>query len=88
MKRTLLAFCLCLVTGLAIAGEAASANVYDAPPLCPKAAAKAAAPTPVVEAGSPVAAPAPAARVRGGGGPTTTKLTSPRWHSLLPGMFR
>ena len=89
MKRTLLALCLCLVTGLAIAGEAASANGYEAPPLCPKAAAKAATPTPVVEAGTPVVAtPAPVARVRGGGGPTATKLTSPRWHSLLPGMFR
>lgn len=89
MKRTLLALCLCLVTGLAIAGEAASTNGYDSTPLCPKAAAKAAAPTPVVEAGtSVVASPAPVVRVRGGGGPTSARLTSPRWHSLLPGMFR
>ena len=89
MKRTLLALCLCLVAGLAIAGEAASGHGYDAPHLCPKAAAKAAAATPAVEAGTPVAAaPAPAVRARGGGGPTSTRLTSPRWHSLLPGMFR
>jgi hypothetical protein len=26
--------------------------------------------------------------VRGGGGTAPTRLTSPRWHSLLPGMFR
>ena len=86
MKRTLLALCLCLVTGLAIAGEAASRNGYDAPPLCPKAAAKAAASAPVV--GAPVAPAPAAARTRGGGGSTTTRLASPRWHSLLPGMFR
>jgi hypothetical protein len=85
MKRTLVALSLCLVSGLALAGEAASANAFDAPPLCPKAAAKAAAAAPV--AGT--ATPAPAAnRVRGGGGAPATRLTSPRWHSLLPGMFR
>lgn len=89
MKRTLLALCLSLVAGLAIAGEAASGHGYEAPPLCPKAAAKAAAASPVVEAGTPgAAAPTPVVRVRGGGGPTSTRLTSPRWHSLLPGMFR
>ena len=37
--------------------------------------------------------PAPAGtavtvRVRGGGGTAPTRLTSPRWHTLLPGMFR
>ena len=85
MNRTLVALCLCLVSGLALAGEAASSNAFDAPPLCPKAAAKAAAAAPV--AGT--AAPAPVAtRTRGGGGTAATRLTSPRWHSLLPGMFR
>jgi hypothetical protein len=88
MKRTLLALCLGLVSGLAFAGEAANSNGYDAPPLCPKAAAKAAVAAPVV--GAPVGqAPSAAARSRGGGGgATTTRLASPRWHSLLPGMFR
>ena len=85
MQRTLVALCLCLASGLALAGEAASSNAFDAPPLCPKAAAKVAAAAPV--AGTPVAAPA-ASRARGGGGAAATRLTSPRWHSLLPGMFR
>lgn len=87
MKRTLVALCLCLclVSGVALAGEAARGNAFDAPPLCPKAAAKAASTAPV--AGT--AAPAPSAsRTRGGGGTAATRLTSPRWHSLLPGMFR
>ena len=87
MKRTLLALCLSLVTGLAFAGEAASGNGYDAQPLCPKAAAKAAVAAPVV--GAPVAqAPTAATRARGGGGAAPTRLASPRWHSLLPGLFR
>ena len=85
MNRTLVALCLCLVSGLALAGEAASGNAFDAPPLCPKAAAKAAAAAPV--AGTPAPAPA-TTRTRGGGGAAATRLTSPRWHSLLPGMFR
>jgi hypothetical protein len=89
MKRPLLALCLSLVTGLAIAGEVSGGIGNDEAPLCPKAAAKAATQAPVADAGAPVAAsPAPAARVRGGGGTTSTRLTSPRWHSLLPGMFR
>lgn len=85
MKRTLLALCLCLVSGLVLAGEAARANAFDAPPLCPKAAARAVAAGPV--AGTPAPAPA-STRARGGGGTAATRLTSPRWHSLLPGMFR
>jgi hypothetical protein len=90
MKRTLLALCLSLVAGLAIAGEAAGSRAYDASPQCPKAAAKAAAAGSVAEAGTPApATPATTVRVRGGGGGTApTRLTSPRWHTLLPGMFR
>ena len=89
MKRTLLALCLSLAAGLAIAGEAAGNRAYDASPQCPKAAAKAAAAASVAEAGTPApAVPAVTVRVRGGGGTAPTRLTSPRWHSLLPGMFR
>ena len=85
MQRTLVALCLCLVSGLALAGEAARSNTFDAPPLCPKAAAKASAIAPT--AGTAVPAPT-TSRARGGGGAAATRLTSPRWHSLLPGMFR
>jgi hypothetical protein len=89
MKRTLLALCLSLVAGLAIAGEAAGGHAYQGPPQCPKAAAKAAAATPVADAGTPApAAPTAPVRARGGGGTASARLTSPRWHSLLPGMFR
>jgi hypothetical protein len=89
MKRTLLALCLSLVAGLAIAGEAAGSRAYDATPQCPKAAAKAAAASSGAEAGTAVPTPpAVTERVRGGGGTAPTRLTSPRWHSLLPGMFR
>jgi hypothetical protein len=85
MKRILLAICLGLVSGLAFAGSAA--NAYEAQPSCPKAAAKA----PVIARGSEnvgtTQAPPAAVRQRGGGG-TSTRLVSPRWHSLLPGMMR
>ncbi|MGH8029967.1 MAG: hypothetical protein ACREO3_08540 [Arenimonas sp.] len=88
MKRTLLALCLGLLAGQAFAGVAASGNGYDSPPLCPKAAAKTAGGAPVADAPAPHA-PATVVRARGGGGATAaTRLTSPRWHSLLPGMFR
>ena len=87
MKRSLLAISLSLFAGLAFAGE--SATAYDAQQECPRSATKARAGTPVAD---PVAAPAPtqaagSVRTRGGGG-ANTRLQSPRWHSLLPGMFR
>jgi hypothetical protein len=89
MKRTLLALCLSLAAGLAIAGEAAGGHAYQAPPQCPKATAKAAVAAPAPEAGtSTPPAPATPVRTRGGGGTASARLTSPRWHSLLPGMFR
>jgi hypothetical protein len=88
MKRSLLAISLCLFAGMAFAGE--SATAFDAQPECPRTAAKARAGTPVAD---PVVAPAPTQtapgiRSRGAGAAASTRLQSPRWHSLLPGMFR
>ena len=84
MKRILLAICLSLAASLAFAGQGAQG--VDPQPECPKAAAKAQASTPAVDAaGSGVVSTD--AKVRGGGG-SSTRLVSPRWHSLLPGMFR
>jgi hypothetical protein len=87
MKRSLLAISLSLFAGLAFAGE--STTAFDSQPECPRTAAKARAGTPVPD---PVVAPAPtqgagSVRSRGGGG-ASTRMQSPRWHSLLPGMFR
>ena len=91
MKRTLLALCLSLVAGLAFAGDVTRSNGYEAATLCPKAVPRSATASPVVDAATPAPAPTPAARARstgGGGGAMAPHLTSPRWHSLLPGMFR
>jgi hypothetical protein len=89
MKRMLLATCLCLFAGLAFAADSAG-TPYEAQPVCPKAAEKARAAN--VESDTAAVAPAPtpsAVRVRGGGGVSAAnKSMSPRWHSLLPGMFR
>ena len=87
MNRMLLAICLCLCAGLAFAADSAGTR-YESQPVCPKAAEKARAAN--VEADTAAVAPAPATnatRSRGGGS-SSSKLVSPRWHSLLPGMFR
>jgi hypothetical protein len=85
MNRTLLAICLCLFAGLAFAADNAG-TPYESQPVCPKAADKPRVAN--VEADTAAVAPATnAARVRGGGS-SSSKLVSPRWHSLLPGMFR
>lgn len=86
MNRILLAICLSLGVGTAFAGQPAG-TPYQPQPVCPKAAEKAAhADQDDDAAPAPAATPAPAAS-RGGGG-SNPRLTSPRWHSLLPGMFR
>jgi hypothetical protein len=90
MKRTLLALCLSLVAGLAFAGDVTRSSGEGAN-LCPKAVPRTAAAAPIIDAGTPVPAPTPAVRARatgGGGGALSTHMTSPRWHTLLPGMFR
>ena len=90
MNRTLLAVCLSLGAGLAFAAQPAGAP-YAPHPVCPKAAEKTHA---VAEddddADAPVAAApaAPAAHPTSGGGGSNSRLLSPRWHTLLPGMFR
>jgi hypothetical protein len=90
MKRILLAVCLSFVTGLAFAGE--GARGVDPQLGCPKAATKAQIATPAADAAgtaAPVAAtPNAKAAARGGSSTSTSRLASPRWHSLLPGMFR
>jgi hypothetical protein len=91
MNRTLLAICLSLGLGAAYAAEPAGNGEYGEP-ACPKAAAKAAvaaatAPSSSDGTSSTPATPAPA-RARSGSGGNPTRMASPRWHSLLPGMFR
>ena len=88
MNRILLAFCLCLGTsGLAMGATSASTN--DSPEQeCPRVTAKAAIAA-QANTSTTTSAPttaAPPAKARNGGG--TTRMVSPRWHSLLPGMFR
>jgi hypothetical protein len=87
MNRILLAVCLSLVTGIALAAAPVTDN--DAPDQeCPRVTAKAAI---AAQANTTQAAPAnastPPVRARNGGG-GATRMVSPRWHSLLPGMFR
>ena len=88
MKRTLLAIGLVLSAGVAHAGGIASRTGTSTE--CPN---KGAEKTPAVEveevANTASTSTRPAKSTRaGGGGTATTKLVSPRWHSLLPGMFR
>ena len=89
MKRTLLAIGLVLSAGLAHAGGVVDRNGTQ--PECPnKAVEKAQAPAASDEGIAATSATRPAkSNARGGGaGSASTKLVSPRWHSLLPGMFR
>ena len=89
MNRILLALCLVLGTsGIAMAATSSATN--DSPEQeCPRVTAKAAiaaqAQTSTTTSAPTTAAP-PAKARNGGGG--TTRMVSPRWHSLLPGMFR
>ena len=87
MSRFLLVLCLGLGSGLAYAADPQSDT--DTPEQeCPRVTAKAAGaartngqPT----TARPDATPASHARTGGGG---AAHVVSPRWHSLLPGMFR
>ena len=87
MNRILLAICLSLSAGLVTAAPAPADN--DAPDQeCPRVTAKAAIAAQASGTQSPPTTTAtPPARARNGGG-GTTRMVSPRWHSLLPGMFR
>ena len=85
MKRILLAISLGLAAGVAQADNVA--EPAGSQPVCPDKAtqkAKAAPPASDPDAAAPTV-PSPKAR---GGGTNSAKLVSPRWHSLLPGMFR
>ena len=89
MTRILLAICLSLGAGLVMAAPSSSTN-DSTDQECPRVTAKAAiaAQANAVQPAAQVApAAAPQARTRNGGG-GTTRMVSPRWHSLLPGMFR
>ena len=87
MKRTLLAIGLVLSAGVAHAGSVVNHTVASTE--CPsKGVEKPQAPEADDAAAASATRPAKSARVGGGGGTTATKLVSPRWHSLLPGMFR
>jgi len=89
MKRTLLAIGLLLSAGLAHAGGVV--NRTGASTECPnKGAEKAPAADEATDTVSTATRPAKSTRgtSSGGGGTSSTKLVSPRWHSLLPGMFR
>jgi hypothetical protein len=87
MSRLLLAISLCLGTGLAFAAEPQVDP--DAPEQeCPRTTAKAAAAAHANSApktARPATTPATQSRNGGGGAP---RVVSPRWHVMLPGMFR
>ena len=85
MRRLLLASCLVLLAGGALANEALPAEA--AAPSCTKAAAEA-ADKPSTRAGDePAATPGATAPVRPRSGGAAGRST-PRWNSLLPGMIR
>jgi hypothetical protein len=88
MKRTLLAIGLVLSVGVAHAGGIANRNNTSTE--CPNKGAEKAPAADVDDAANTAStATRPAKSTRaGGGGTASTKLVSPRWHSLLPGMFR
>jgi hypothetical protein len=83
MIRMLLAFSLLMSAAGVFAAEPEAAA--SAAPDCPKAeqAKEKAPPDEASKAASHPGTPAPV-RARG----TTTSRGTPRWHSLLPGMFR
>ena len=87
MSRLLIAICLSLGTGLAFAADPQADT--DAPEQeCPHVTAKAA---PAKHANSTPTTARPAATTAthahtGGGG--EARVISPKWHSMLPGMFR
>jgi hypothetical protein len=89
MTRTLIALCLSLAASVAFAADPATgANEPQAQ--CPKAAARAAvaAATSTTETSTAGSAPVAPARPRSGAGGSPARMVSPRWHTLLPGMFR
>jgi hypothetical protein len=89
MTRSLIALCLSLAASVAFAADP-TVGANEPQSQCPKVAAKAAvaAATSPTETGTTGnVAPAPA-RPRSGGGGSPARMVSPRWHSLLPGMFR
>jgi hypothetical protein len=90
MSRLLLASCLCLVAGAAFSAEPQVDG--DGPDKeCPRVTAKAAVAahaSGATASGARAPATTPAVRVRNGGGGNATKVVAPRWHHLLPGMFR
>jgi hypothetical protein len=87
MNRILLAICLSLAAGLTMAATTPASN--DGPEQeCPRVTAKAAiAALPAGTQRSTATTAATPVRARNGGG-GATRMVSPRWHSLLPGMFR
>ena len=87
MSRLLLTVCLGLATGVAFAADPQLDS--DAPEQeCPRVTAKAAIAARANSApAAAAAATTPTARPRNSGG-GSSRMASPRWHSLLPGMFR
>jgi hypothetical protein len=82
MNRTLLALCLLLLAAVATAAEPLPPEAE--PEQCPKAEA-AREKAPPADASKASGHPAAPATVRPRG---TAARGTPRWHSLLPGMFR
>lgn len=84
MHRLLLASCLALLAGGAVANE--PVPVETAAPSCTKAAAEAAEKPNSPVSDEPAERPGATAPVRPRGG--ATGRATPRWNSLLPGMIR
>lgn len=85
MRRLLLASCLALLAGGALANEAVPAEA--AAPSCTKAAADAAEKPSPRTGEEPAASPGATAPVRPRGTGAAGRA-APRWNSLLPGMIR
>lgn len=85
MQRLLLASCLLLLAGGAVAGETTPAE--GAAPACTKAAAEAAEKPSPRTGEEPASQPGATAPVRPRGSSAAGRST-PRWNSLLPGMIR
>ena len=91
MFRVLLGLSLCLFAAAAFAlpPTAATSEESVSAPVCPKAAKPAAAAVSDADGDGtpdkPATPAAPAHHIRGG---SSDHAIAPRWHSMLPGMFR
>lgn len=77
-------FCFAMSPAFALEASRASANGSDE---CPPTMAEAHGSTPAKSA-APAAKPAPPSPAKSADGNALPRLSQPRWHSLLPGMFK